>query len=159
MNESELDSYEKELRKLKPSKTPESFMNLMAARKPSATTQSTNYPEPWRHTDWWRMRWLVPAAVGLVTVVLCTRWFASPVNNSQSAAVSTQSGTDEDGVELQRRLISEYDAVAQMPGGEPVRFRCREWTDDVFISDSANGFVLERSLPRFEIVPVRLETY
>lgn len=32
--------------------------------------------------------------------------------------------------------------MAQLSGGEPVRFRCREWQDDLVIRDDAGGDLL-----------------
>jgi hypothetical protein len=49
--------------------------------------------------------------------------------------------------------------VAQLPNGEPVRFRCREWRDDVVVRDPGRGLVIERSTPRLEVVPISVETF
>jgi hypothetical protein len=49
--------------------------------------------------------------------------------------------------------------VAHLPNGEPVRFLCREWRDEVILRDPARGIVIERQTPRLEVVPVRFETY
>ena len=56
-------------------------------------------------------------------------------------------------------MVASFDAVARLPGGEPVRFRCREWADDVVVRDPARGIVIERRTPRLEVVPVSIETY
>jgi DNA-directed RNA polymerase specialized sigma24 family protein len=64
-----------------------------------------------------------------------------------------------DDVEIDRRLITAFEAVATLPTGEPVRFRCSEWSDEVVLRDRARGVVIEQRTPRFEVVPVRFETY
>lgn len=62
-------------------------------------------------------------------------------------------------VRVDQALVSSYDAVAQLPSGEPVRFRCRKWMDDVVMKDKSHGLVIEQSIPRVEVIPVRFETY
>lgn len=62
-------------------------------------------------------------------------------------------------VEVDQELVAAFDAIAQLPDGEPVRFRCREWNELVTLHDSARGVVIERQEPRFVIVPIRFETY
>ena len=64
-----------------------------------------------------------------------------------------------DKVEIDRQLVADFDAIARLPSGEPVRFRCQQWMDKVWLRDSAAGLVIERTTPRLEIVPVRFETY
>ena len=68
-------------------------------------------------------------------------------------------GINADDVQISHRLVSAYDAVGELPGGEAVRFRVREWTDSTVLHDSARGLVVERSKPRFEVTPVGFETY
>jgi hypothetical protein len=64
-----------------------------------------------------------------------------------------------DDVKIDQRLVSSFDAVARLPGGEPVRFRCENWMDQTVVSDKSRGLVVENSRPRFEVVPVGFETY
>jgi hypothetical protein len=64
-----------------------------------------------------------------------------------------------DNVQFDRELVSAFDAVAQMPDGEPVRLRCREWMDRMVLSDRERGLVVEQRVPHVEVVPVRFETY
>jgi len=56
-------------------------------------------------------------------------------------------------------LVATFDAVGQLPDGEPIRLRCRQWRDEVILRDSARGVVIERQSPRLEVVPVKFETY
>jgi hypothetical protein len=64
-----------------------------------------------------------------------------------------------DDVRIDQQLVSTFDAVALLPTGEPVRFRCREWMDEVVLRDSRRGVEVARRVPRVEVVPVRFETY
>jgi hypothetical protein len=64
-----------------------------------------------------------------------------------------------DDVEINQELVSSFDTVARLPGGEPVRFRCQKWMDQTVINDKARGLTIEQRTPRLEIVPVRFETY
>ena len=98
------------------------------------------------------MRWLVPAsAVGLVTFV-SLRQIPWALNHKGAGMIA-------DEVQLSQKLVSSYDAVGELPGGEPVRFRVREWTDSTVMHDSARGLVFEQNTPRLEVIPVEFETY
>jgi hypothetical protein len=62
-------------------------------------------------------------------------------------------------MDIDRQLVSAFDAIAELPGGEPVRFHCRQWSDKMVFHDLDRGITVERSTPRLEIIPVRFETY
>jgi hypothetical protein len=64
-----------------------------------------------------------------------------------------------DKVEFGQDLVATFDAVARLPSGQPVRFRCRQWSDQMVMRDSSKGLVIEERTPRLEVVPVRFETY
>jgi hypothetical protein len=64
-----------------------------------------------------------------------------------------------DEVVIDRKLLASFDTVANLPDGEPVRFRCREWVDAVTLRDSGRGVEVEQRTPRLEVVPVSFETY
>jgi hypothetical protein len=64
-----------------------------------------------------------------------------------------------DDVQIDEQLVSTFDAVAPLPSGEPVRFRCRQWLDEVVLRDSKRGVEVTRRVPRVEVVPVSFETY
>jgi hypothetical protein len=64
-----------------------------------------------------------------------------------------------DDVQIAQDLVSSFDTLAKLPGGEPVRFRCRQWVDKITLSDNTHGLVYEQRTPRVEIVPVGFETY
>jgi hypothetical protein len=62
-------------------------------------------------------------------------------------------------IEFDRRFVASFDAVGQLPDGQPVRFHVREWSDGVVVTDPASGLVIERNTPRLEVVPVSFDTY
>jgi hypothetical protein len=64
-----------------------------------------------------------------------------------------------DDVKIEHDLVSSFDTLARLPGGEPVRFRCNQWLDEVTFSNKAQGLVLQERTPRLEIVTVGFETY
>lgn len=110
---------------------------------------------------WQQARLWLPAtaAAAAAITLLAWRWSAPPARPQPSVAVAPPLPTlRADGIEFGQQLLAAYDAVAQMPGGEPVRFRCREWMDEVVLRDSARGIVIEQRVPRLEVVPVCFET-
>lgn len=155
MNGSDPDLMAVELQRLKPARPPAELIDRLLAALPA-----TPLPQPqprWRATrnsQWWLpwLRWLAPvSAVGLVTL-LSLRQVPLALNHPGA-------GMNADAVQIQHKLVSSYDAVGELPGGEPVRFRVREWADSTVMHDSARGLVVEQSKPRFEVTPVEFETY
>jgi len=153
MNEREHNLMEAELQRLKPAKPPQALVERMMAAIPAATV-----PKPQRRprestlSEWWLqwLRWLAPvSAVGLVVFVSVYQ-FPWAVQSDAFQA---------DDVQLNHRLVSSFDAVAELADGQPVRFRVREWSDETVFHDSTRGLVVERSTPRMEVVPVAFETY
>lgn len=176
MNSWENELFEAELRKLTPAKPPADFMAKLASSLDSQqrvceapTTRSRRRKAPliFSMPSWWRaLRWLAPAAaVGAAAVVLvCWQWSGPPGEQHAKPSVNppataAKSALKADDVEIDQRLVSAFDAVAQLPSGQSVRFRCREWADALVLRDSASGIVIEQRTPRLEVVPVSLETY
>jgi hypothetical protein len=73
--------------------------------------------------------------------------------------LSAQYGLKADDVQVNQELVSSFEVVAKLPGGEPVRFRCQKWRDQLVVTDKNRGVEIEQSSPRVEVVPVRFETY
>jgi hypothetical protein len=93
-------------------------------------------------------------------VILMARWNAPDgAKPNPSTGPSVRSALRADNVEIDRQLVSAFEAVATLPDGEPVRIRCREWMDEVVLHDSKSGVAIRQRTPRFEVIPVRLETY
>jgi hypothetical protein len=88
-------------------------------------------------------------------------WMAARLPSQRSGAEPPVRANVEtrDTVQIDRELVAVYDAVARLPGGERVRFRCREWRDQIVVSDPLRGMVIEQSTPTLDVVPIRFETY
>ena len=64
-----------------------------------------------------------------------------------------------DDVQIDRHIVSSFDAVAVLPSGEPVRFRCNEWVDDVVLRDHSRQLAIEQRVPHVQAIPVEFDTY
>jgi hypothetical protein len=141
------EQFEAELRHHQPAPPPaELLARLRAARtvpSPGPAKSTAKLRDLWLALRWW----LAPAAAVLVAALLILR-----------AHLPTPEVKADD-IQIQRELVNSFDTVAKLPSGEPVRFRCREWVDEVTLRDKTRGLVLERRSPRVEVVPVRFETY
>lgn len=107
-------------------------------------------------------RWLAPVTGAMAMLIGLSVWHSfhsTGKPRGQTFAVFAKPTSKADDVEIDRRLVAAYDAVAQLPDGQPVRFHCREWADNVVLRDPVRGLVIEQRMPRMEIVPVRIETY
>jgi hypothetical protein len=180
-NDHELERFEAELRRVRPALPPADFLQrlksetaarvaerraeaLAAAPTPqpeqAAARELASVSEPGVGSAWVSLvlRWLVPAAA--VLIVGAVIWRAHlPAEHSQPSQQSASAPVKADDVQINRQLLSTFDAVAPLPSGEPVRFRCREWMDEVVLRDSRRGVEMTRRVPRVEVVPVRFETY
>ncbi len=128
-----------------------------SAPLPVSQLSTLNYQLTWRLL----LRWLAPAAAVAAVVALLVWWPSrhDQRQNGKQGRAAAQPALRADNVEFDQKLVAAFDAVARLPSGQPVRFRCREWADAVVLSDSARGIVVEQRTPRLEVVPVSLETY
>ena len=170
MNEHDLSGMEADLQKLNPAKPPPAFMDRLAVAAQNAAqpghakwaSRRTCPTGPTRPTPmglrWHFLRWLLPsaAAAGLVLLLLSRPASPPPAPTSPQASHASLKA---DEVQLARQFVGTFDAVAELPGGELVRFRCQEWTDQMTLRDAARGIEVVHSTPRFDVVPVRFETY
>jgi len=159
MNDREHELFEAELRRLQPAKPPEELMTRFAAVLPvrSQRTEARALPAQPPEIWWVWLRWLAPGlAAAVAVVVMLMPWTKQP---SRLAAVNASPAPGTNNVEIDRQLVAAFDTVAQMPNGEPVRFRCREWVENVVLRDPAQGVVVEHRTPRFEMVPIGFEIY
>jgi len=163
----EQQEFEAELRRARPASLPEALRSqLVAAAQPKKAPREAPWPASaaW---DWRRvLRLLVPAtaAVALMIVVvgrgpLRPGAAKGPLPVSQQQAAAASHALKPDDVQIAQKLVSSFDTLARLPSGEPVRFRCRQWLDQVTLSDKAHGLVFEQRTPRVEVVPVGFETY
>ncbi len=156
MNSRDHDLFEAELRRLAPAPPPAELMAKLAAAIPQPSTLN---PQPsWQLL----LRWLVPAAAAAAVVGVLLVWQSSGPETRlprKPLAALTHPPLRADNIEIDRQLVAAFDAVARLPGGQPVRFRCREWADEVVLRDPTRRLVIESRTPRLAIVPVSFETY
>jgi hypothetical protein len=152
----ELEKIETELRRLPPSGVPPDLLARLRAVGVEPEPKRTPRPATPRRPRWagwfagWRgLAWATPVAL------VCLIWLAwrPPV------APAATPGIKADAVQVDHSLTASFDAVAELPNGEPVRFRCRQWQDELVLHDQASGVSIRQSRPRVEVVPVRFETY
>ena len=180
LHDQELQRFEAQLRSLSPAPAPAELLERLKSegRVPAATGQTQgmlaepfsaprgrNLPELIGNSErangsrWMALlaRWLVPAAAVVVvvvgTVILRANLAARRGGESRPTPVKA------DHVQIDQQLVSTFDTVAPLPYGEPVRFRCQEWMDEVVLRDTRRGVEVTRRVPRVEVVPVRFETY
>ncbi len=177
MSDNELELLEAQLRSVSPARPPADFLQRLKAQAPApvaerraqttlaappAQPQGTAAPEtvrpsvPAAWSSWLPLvlRWLVPAAVPVIVAII---WRANLPAGRRLQTASAPVKADD--VQIDQQLVSTFDTVATLPSGEPVRFRCREWMDEVVLRDSRRGVEVARRVPRVEVVPVRFETY
>lgn len=169
MTESEQNDFEQQLRRTRPAKLPEDFaarLQAAAPKRSSAEPREVIAPSllDYFRAHWNALRWFIPASAVALAVMMA--WHGSLPTRSRQfvAAPGSQADTavpvlKADEVKIDQQLVSSFDAVARLPSGEPVRFRCENWMDEFVLSDKARGVVVENRKPRFEVVPVRYETY
>jgi len=161
----EQQEFEAALRGTRPVKLPEELRSRLLAAAPPKKARSA---PPWPALavlGWLRvLRLALPAAAAVVIATVIVWRNASP---SKSTTTNPQSRTGmvattplkADEVKIDQELVSSFDTVARLPGGEPVRFRCNQWLDEITLSNKAQGLVLQERTPRLEIVTVGFETY
>ena len=163
MNDLEEAKLESELRRIHPAQPPRVFMAKLVASRPGQpprrepSTVRVNRVSNWDLV----MRWLFPATALLVFSVFCWRLGFVPASGPTRLRnpAATAAALKADDVQIAHELVSSFDAVARLPSGEPVRFRCRQWMDQVVFSDKDRGIAVEERRPRVEVIPVRFETY
>ena len=161
MKEPEFNAFEAELRALSPAAPPQELLEKLMAARSVVKLPAAPGPElePGLGTGLKALwRWLIPAAavaaLALAGTVLLVR---APVKPAPGMAVNE--AAPQETIEIDRRLLLAYDAVAELASGEPVRFHCQEWEETVTVRDPVRGIAIERRAPRLEVTPVRLETY
>jgi hypothetical protein len=160
------ESLEAELRRLKPAAPPQDFRARLATLPPPrpATTQEEMRAPQISVADSWRqiLRWLVPTTAGVALLIVAATWWlpkSDPEPIGTGVRVAAKPALRPDAVQIDHQLIAAYDAVAELSSGEPVRFRCQEWMDELVLRNSARGVRIEQRTPRFEVVAAKLETY
>jgi hypothetical protein len=110
------------------------------------------------------LRLAIPAAAAVLLAALII-WRNTSSSKPQAQRPKSNAGTlavtplKADDVKIDQELVSSFDTLARLPGGEPVRFRCNQWVDQITLSNKAQGLVLQERTPRLEVVTVGFETY
>ena len=158
--------FETELKRLQPARVSEEVINRAISELASPPTLPSPVTEKRFDWNWVRLlRWLVPASAAAAVTALCLGWLfkyqptARPEVQNRQLTASAPRPLKADKVEIDRKLVADFDAITRLPGGEPVRFRCEQWLERVRWRDSAKGVLVEQTTPRLEMVPVRFETY
>jgi hypothetical protein len=171
MTDREQEKFELQLRRTKPARPPEDFTARLLAAEPKVRAGVKSAPFVRPVPNFLRMvrqslRWLIPATAVVLAVTVAWHRSLPFVSRSSISAPGSPTGTGAattllkaDDVKINQRLMSSFDAVARLPGGEPVRFRCENWMDQVVLSDKSRGLVVENSKPRIEVVAMGFETY
>ena len=162
MMDSEPDRFERELRDLAPAKLPSDFQERLIR----GWNPRNQVPMPRQRArasaerlSW--LRWLAPAAAAVaagIVALMHLRLSPPPVEKEHRAPPATTALKASD-IEINRRLVTSFRAVATLPSGEPVQVQCREWLDQVELRDSSRGVAIQQQTPRFEILPVEIETF
>jgi hypothetical protein len=166
MSERDNELFEAELKRLKPAPLPADLLGRIEQRVSAAApreTEANQAPEP-RVAGWWLwLRWLAPAtAVVLAALVVMSQGGKHRITTPPAPAAATAASEPilkADEVEVDQELLGSFEAVADLPDGEPVRFRCRQWIDEVTFRDSARGVEVVQRVPRMEVVPVSFASY
>lgn len=163
MTDHEQEKFDAQLRQLKPAKLPEELV----ARIQAAVSSSTSSPRQTTQTSpsfLQILRWLIPATAVLIVVAALLHRQQNTREPALSNVASQESSViaapiRPDSVQIGKELVSSFDAVATLPGGEPVRFRCQQWINTVVVDDEKRGLVMQSRTPLVVVVPVGLETY
>ena len=158
----QLEQFETQLQRCLPARPSEDFMARLIAAEPAPHVQrEVPTGKPMGLHDLLRLwRWLVPATVVVVAGLVVWRLILVPSSSHPHTGGAVLAGSlKADDVQIVEQLVSSFDAVAKLPTGEPVRFRCQKWVDEVVLSDRKRGVVIEQRTPRVEVVPVGFETY
>ena len=171
MTDQEQEDFERQLRQTKLARLPEDFAARLLAVEQQLNRGIESAPPAASFSDYFQslrlaLRWLIPATAAALAVTVV--WhdsapFASGPSGSTSG-LQKSAGLNApllkaDDVKIDQRLVSSFDAVARLPGGEPVRFRFENWMDQVVLSDKSRGLVVENRKPRVEVVAMGYETY
>jgi hypothetical protein len=166
VTEREQEQFEATLRRTRPVKLPGELRSRLLAAAPPKKARSA---QPWPALavmGWLRvLRLALPAAAAaalVALVVLSARrgHRALPSTDSKSKSdIAATAPLKADDVQIDHELVSSFDTLARLPGGEPVRFRCNQWLDQVTLSNKAQGLVVQERTPRLEVVTVGFETY
>lgn len=172
MSDPETQTLERELGRLKPAAAPEALVARLESLRPNPVKTGVDRSSP---VPVWPtfLRWFIPAAALPILLAVGIWWFHAEPGQSPVAPTGTgilasasapeppeHTSTDSaEQVHIDHRLLAAFETVAEVPGRGPVRFRFSEWEDRVVVRAPDSGLSVERRTPRFEIIPIRYESY
>lgn len=164
MTDHEQENFAASLRRIKPGPLPEDLRERLLAAEPRRSATTTDAPRlgavgPGLARLW---QWLIPATAMLLCAAAIWRAGHSSTrtrSETTTPPATTHPGLEADTVELSHEFLSSFDAVATLPSGEPVRFRCEQWQNKVTLKDREQGLLVENWSPQIVVVPVRFESY
>jgi hypothetical protein len=161
MNERDPELFEAELCRLKPAPLPCDLQARLANVRPMGTAQAEiRRPSGASASGGWLwLRWLTPATVALLAVLVVVFQGGTHRNPAPPAISAPAPALKADQVEIDQQLVGSFDTVAEMPDGEPVRMRVNQWMDEVTLRDSASGVEVVQRTPRIKVVPVSFTVY
>jgi hypothetical protein len=161
MNEQEQERYESELRRTPPAPLPAHFMARLQAAKPGPERGSRRLFLPDHPSLGWRvlLHLVAPAMAVVLAGFLVVRLKVKSEGSAKERPLAATVGLKANDLQVDQELVSSFDVVATLPNGQPVRFRCRQWKDQLVVTDKSRGVEIEQNSPRVEVVPVRFETY
>jgi hypothetical protein len=161
VNDHELERFESELRRARPARLPDQLAERLNSGKPGieASSRKENFAERSQPGRWRMLWWVAPALAASAVGLLVARPKSHSESPSNKVVVAATHMPKADEVQLDQELVSTFDVVAKLPGGEPVRFRCRKWNDHLVVTDTNRGVEIVQNSPRMEVVPMRFETY
>lgn len=166
MTDREQQEFEAALRRTRPVKLPEELRSRLLAAAPSPKKARSAPPWPALAVlGWLRVLRLAAPAAAVVLIAAVIVWRNAAPSKPNPAGSKSRSGLivaaplKADDVKIEHDLVSSFDTLARLPGGEPVRFRCNQWMDEITFSNKAQGLVLQERTPRLEILTVGFETY
>lgn len=172
MTDREQKNFEAELQRFRPARPPIELTDRLREANPRSARPQVPSRRSFQFSREFSfiLRWLVPPAFAAASVVAITQFrednpgvlAAAPsaaVSRSNLKAGPPSNSLKADDVRIDTALVSSFDAVGRLPGGEPVRFRCEQWMDQIVVSDKERGLVIENRKPRIEVAAVRYETY
>jgi hypothetical protein len=154
---------EAELSRFQPAQLPSELRARLLAAQPNSAPENAAHSVGYRAMLLSRIFrwWPAPAAAAALALLLAGAiWFRMPtIDRPEPAVAQNRPVLRADEVQIERHLIAAYDSIASLPDGEPVRFRCWEWIDEIMVRDTAQGILIHQRIPRFEAVPVQFEIY
>ena len=170
MSDDELTSVEAELRRVRPGRAPEQFVDRLqhAVQRESGISNRSNENGA-AHLDGFNQsspvaalrKWLKRLApiAGAAVLLFALFFMRNEPEPDTAKTVLDAEPQVIDEVELDNYLVAAFEGVATMPDGLPLRFRCYGWQQELTFRDASGAIEVEQRGPRLEVVPVGFDVY